>query len=138
MFDPTGKFIKDIGVDEFTTVMNEISYCPENGKIYIPEYAEKIWEIDGVNGEVKLIIKDLPIGDHRNGGITCKDGYLYFALGFPSNTGFRRSRQPRLDRHPERSVLGQAPRTASAPRRTTRSAATSSTPASTSSRPTAG
>ena len=39
--------------------MNEISYCPENGKIYIPEYAEKIWEIDGVDGELKLIIKDL-------------------------------------------------------------------------------
>jgi glucose/arabinose dehydrogenase len=88
VFDPSGKFIKDIGVDKFTTVMNEISYCPENHKIYIPEYAEKIWEIDGVNGELKLIIKDLPIGDHRNGGITCKDGYLYFALGFPSNSGF--------------------------------------------------
>jgi hypothetical protein len=88
VYDRTGKFIKDIGVDEFTTVMNEIAYCPENGKIYIPEYAEKIWEIDGINGELKLIVKDLPIGDHRNGGVTCKDGYLYFALGFPSNTGF--------------------------------------------------
>ena len=86
--------------------MNEISYCAENGKIYIPEYAEKIWEIDGVNGELKLIIKDLFIGDHRNGGITCKDGYLYFALGLPSNTGFADPGQPRLDRHPERSVLG--------------------------------
>jgi hypothetical protein len=88
VYDPTGKFIKDIGVDKFTTVMNEIAYCPENGKIYIPEYAEKIWEIDGINGELKLIVKDLPIGDHRNGGVTCKEGYLYFALGFPSNTGF--------------------------------------------------
>jgi hypothetical protein len=88
VYDPTGKFIKDIGVDKFTTVMNEIAYCPENGKVYIPEYAEKIWEIDGINGELKLIMKDLPIGDHRNGGVTCKDGYLYFALGFPSNTGF--------------------------------------------------
>ena len=68
--------------------MNEIGYCAENEKIYIPEYGEKIWEIDGVNGELKLIIKDLMIGDHRNGGITCKDGYLYFALGLPSNTGF--------------------------------------------------
>jgi len=88
VFDPTGKFIKDVGVDQFTTVMNEIGYCAENGKIYIPEYAEKIWEVDGINGTPKLIVKDLPIGDHRNGGITCKDGYLYFALGLPSNTGF--------------------------------------------------
>jgi glucose/arabinose dehydrogenase len=88
VFNPNGKLIKEIGKGTFTTVMNEIGYCPENGKIYIPEYAEKIWEIDGVNGQLKLIIKDLPIGDHRNGGITCKDGYLYFALGFPSNTGF--------------------------------------------------
>ena len=88
MFDPQGKLIKEIGKGTFTTVMNEISFCAENGKTYIPEYAEKIWEIDGVDGELKLIIKDLFIGDHRNGGVTCKDGYLYFALGLPSNTGF--------------------------------------------------
>ncbi|HEX6112198.1 MAG TPA: hypothetical protein VFZ10_07815, partial [Geminicoccaceae bacterium] len=88
VFDPQGKVIKEIGKGTFTTVMNEISYCPENGKVYIPEYAEKIWEIDGIDGELKLIVKDLFIGDHRNGGITCKDGYLYFALGLPSNTGF--------------------------------------------------
>ena len=55
--------------------MNEIGFCAENGKTYIPEYGEKIWEMDGVNAEPKLIIKDLFIGDHRNGGITCKDGY---------------------------------------------------------------
>ncbi len=88
VFDPQGKLIKEIGKGTFTTVMNEISYCAENGKVYIPEYAEKIWEIDGINGELKPIIKDLFIGDHRNGGVTCKDGYLYFALGLPSNTGF--------------------------------------------------
>ncbi len=88
VFDKNGKFIKDIGVDKFTTAMNELSYCPDNHKIYVPEYAEKIWEVDGINSEPKLIIKDLPIGDHRNGGVTCKDGYLYFALGFPSNSGF--------------------------------------------------
>jgi hypothetical protein len=88
VFDKTGKLLKEIGKGAFKTVMNEIGYCPENKKIYIPEYGEKIWEIDGVNGELKLIIKDLLIGDHRNGGVTCKDGYLYFALGFPSNTGF--------------------------------------------------
>jgi hypothetical protein len=88
VFDKTGKLIKEIGKGDFKTVMNEIGYCPENKKIYIPEYGEKIWEIDGVNGQLKLIIKDLFIGDHRNGGVTCKDGYLYFALGFPSNVGF--------------------------------------------------
>jgi hypothetical protein len=88
VFNPQGKLIKEIGKGTFTTVMNEIAFCPENGKVYIPEYAEKIWEIDGINGELKPVIKDLPIGDHRNGGVTCKDGYLYFALGFPSNTGF--------------------------------------------------
>jgi hypothetical protein len=88
VFDPQGNMIKEIGKGTFTTVMNEIAYCPENGKVYIPEYAEKIWEIDGLNGELKLAIKDLFIGDHRNGGVTCKDGHLYFALGLPSNTGF--------------------------------------------------
>ncbi|MEO8629730.1 MAG: hypothetical protein ABI612_16760, partial [Betaproteobacteria bacterium] len=88
VFDKTGKLIKEIGKGTFTTVMNEIGYCAENKKIYIPEYGEKIWEMDGVNGELKLIVKDLPQGDHRNGGVTCKDGYLYFAIGLPSNTGF--------------------------------------------------
>lgn len=88
VFDKTGKLIKEVGKGDFKSVMNEIGYCPENKKIYIPEYGEKIWEIDGVNGTLKLIVKDLFIGDHRNGGITCKDGYLYFALGLPSNTGF--------------------------------------------------
>ena len=88
VFGPDGAMVKEIGKGVFTTVMNELSYCPDNGKIYVPEYAEKIWEVDGVDGEPKLIIKDLFIGDHRNGGVTCKDGFLYFALGLPSNTGF--------------------------------------------------
>ena len=88
VFSPTGEPIREIGKGVFTTVMNELSYCPENGKVYVPEYAEKIWEVDGIDGEPKLIIKDLMIGDHRNGGVTCKDGFLYFALGFPSNSGF--------------------------------------------------
>ncbi len=88
VFGPDGSPIKEIGKGVFTTVMNELSYCPDNGKIYVPEYAEKIWEVDGIDGEPKLIIKDLFIGDHRNGGVTCKDGFLYFALGLPSNTGF--------------------------------------------------
>jgi hypothetical protein len=88
VFRKDGTLIKEVGKGVFTSVMNEIGYCPENKKVYIPEYGEKIWEIDGVNGELKLIVKDLFIGDNRNGGITCRDGYLYFALGLPSNTGF--------------------------------------------------
>jgi glucose/arabinose dehydrogenase len=88
IFDKSGKLIKEVGRGTFKTVMNEIGYCSDNDIMYIPEYGEKIWEMNGVNGELKLIVKDLPIGDHRNGGITCKDGYLYFALGFPSNSGF--------------------------------------------------
>ena len=88
VFDKDGKLVKEIGKGTFTTVMNEIGYCAENDTVYIPEYGEKIWEIKGVDGELTQIIGDLPIGDHRNGGITCKDGYLYFALGLPSNTGF--------------------------------------------------
>jgi hypothetical protein len=88
VFDSQGNLLKEIGRGTFTTVMNEIAFCAENGKIYVPEYAEKIWEVDGLDGEPKLIVKDLFIGDHRNGGVTCKDGYLYFALGLPSNTGF--------------------------------------------------
>src|SRR6267142_5719673 len=88
IFDKRGTLIKEVGRDIFKTVMNEIGYCAENDTMYIPEYGEKIWEMKGVSGELKLIVKDLPNGDHRNGGITCKDGYLYFALGFPSNTGF--------------------------------------------------
>lgn len=88
VFSPDGQVIKEIGLGSFTSVMNEISYCAENGKIYIPEYGEKIWEIDGLDGELRLIIKDLFIGDHRNGGITCRGGQIYFALGLPSNTGF--------------------------------------------------
>ena len=74
IFDPNGKLLREVGKGTFKTVMNEIGFCAENGKTYIPEYGEKIWEMQGVNGELKLIIKDLPIGDHRNGGITCKDG----------------------------------------------------------------
>jgi hypothetical protein len=54
VFDPQGNLIKEIGKGTFTTVMNEIAFCAENGKTYIPEYAEKIWEIDGVDGELKL------------------------------------------------------------------------------------
>jgi hypothetical protein len=88
VFDKTGKLVREVGKGLFTTAMNEIGYCAENRKVYIPEFGERIWEIDGVEGELRLIVKDLFMGDHRNGGVTCRDGYLYFALGLPSNTGF--------------------------------------------------
>ena len=123
--------MREVGKGTFKTVMNEIGYCAENGKTYIPEYGEKIWEMNGVNGELKLIIKDLPVGDHRNGGITCKDGFIYFALGFPSNSGFA---DP--DNHGWTDIpttpSGSSIRTATAPRRMIRCAATSCIPASTS------
>lgn len=88
VFDKNGTHLRDIGVGMFSFVMNEIGYCPENNKIYIPEYSRNIWEIDGVNGQLKKIITDLPIGDHQIGGISCRDGYLYWGQGFPSNAGF--------------------------------------------------
>lgn len=88
VFDKDGNLVKEIGKGVFSTVLNELAYCPENGITYIPEYGEKIWEIDGVDGELTQIVGNLMVGDHRNGGVTCKDGYLYFALGLPSNTGF--------------------------------------------------
>src|SRR5437879_8225324 len=74
VFDKTGKHLKDIGVGMFGFVMNEIGYCAENKKMYIPEYSKHIWEIDGVDGELKKIITNLPIGDHQNGGTTSRHG----------------------------------------------------------------
>ncbi len=88
VFDKNGNHLRDVGVGKFGFVMNEIGYCPENNRMYIPEYSRHIWEMDGVNGELRKIITDLPIGDHQIGGVTCKDGYLYWGQGFPSNAGF--------------------------------------------------
>src|SRR6185369_8253117 len=36
----------------------------------------------------KLIKDKVPIGDHALGGITCRDGWLYYAVGAPTNSGF--------------------------------------------------
>ena len=69
------------------------------------------------------------MGDHTNGGITCKDGYIYFALGLPSNTGFA---DP--DNHGWTDIpndpfwLSTTPDGHPARRRTIRRAATSCTP----------
>ena len=68
--------------------LNEIGYCAENGRTYVGDYSYGIWEIDGVNGTPKLIMNEVPIGDHALGGITCRDGWLYYAVGAPTNSGF--------------------------------------------------
>jgi hypothetical protein len=78
IFDKSGKLIKDkVGLGMFKSfALNEIGYCPENGRTYVGDYSYGIWEIDGVNGTPKLIMNEVPIGDHALGGITCRDGYL--------------------------------------------------------------
>src|SRR5256712_9574741 len=83
VFDKDGKHLKDIGVGKFGFVMNEIGYCAENNKVYIPEYSKHIWEISGVNGGLKKIITDLPIGDHQIGGGTREEGDLPLGPGVP-------------------------------------------------------
>ena len=88
VFDKGGNLVKEIGKGMFIAALNDIAWCADSKKVYISENGERIWEIGGVNGELKLVVKDLMMGERRNGGITCKDGYLYFALGLPSNTGF--------------------------------------------------
>jgi hypothetical protein len=90
IFDKSGKLIKDnVGLGMFKSfALNEIGYCPENGRTYVGDYSYGIWEIDGVNGTPKLIMNEVPIGDHALGGITCRDGYLYYAVGAPTNSGF--------------------------------------------------
>lgn len=90
IFDKSGKLIKDkVGLGTFKSfALNEIGYCPENGRMYVGDYSYGIWEVDGVNGTPKLIMNEVPIGDHALGGITCRDGWLYYAVGAPSNSGF--------------------------------------------------
>jgi hypothetical protein len=90
IFDKSGKLIKDnVGLGIFKSfALNEIGYCPENGRTYVGDYSYGIWEIDGVNGTPKLIMNEVPIGDHALGGITCRDGWLYYAVGAPTNSGF--------------------------------------------------
>src|SRR6478736_979698 len=90
IFDKSGKLIKDkVGLGMFKSfALNEIGYCPENGRTYVGDYSYGLWEIDGVNGTPKLIMNEVPIGDHALVGITCRDGYLYYAVGAPSNSGF--------------------------------------------------
>jgi len=41
----------------FHFVMNEIGYCAENNKVYIPEYSQNIWEIDGITGASRRFIR---------------------------------------------------------------------------------
>ena len=90
IFDKSGKLIKDnVGLGTFKSfALNEIGYCAENGRTYVGDYSYGIWEIDGVNGTPKLIMNEVPIGDHALGGIICHDGWLYYAVGAPTNSGF--------------------------------------------------
>ena len=90
IFDKSGKLIRDhVGLGIFKSfALNEIGYCAENGRTYVGDYSYGIWEIDGVKGEPKLIMNEVPIGDHALGGIICHDGWLYYAVGAPTNSGF--------------------------------------------------
>ena len=90
IYDKSGKLIRDsVGLGVFKSfALNELGYCAENGRTYVGDYSYGIWEIDGVNGTPKLIMNEVPIGDHALGGITCRDGWLYYAVGAPTNSGF--------------------------------------------------
>ena len=90
IFDKSGKLVRDnVGLGMFKSfALNEIGYCAENGRTYVGDYSYGIWEIDGVNGTPKLIMNEVPIGDHALGGIICHDGWLYYAVGAPSNSGY--------------------------------------------------
>ena len=90
VFDKSGKLIADnVGLGLFKSfALNEIGYCAENGRTYVGDYTYGIWEIDGVKGTPKLIMNEVPIGDHALGGIICHDGWLYYAIGSPTNSGF--------------------------------------------------
>ncbi len=109
IFDKSGKLIKDnVGLGMFKSfALNEIGYCAENGRTYVGDYSYGIWEIDGVNGTPKLIMNEVPIGDHALGGITCRDGWLYYAVGRPDQFRLFRSEHPWLDGC-GRSLLGKA------------------------------
>jgi hypothetical protein len=90
IFDKSGQLIRDeVGLGLFKSfALNEIAFCEENGRTYVGDYSYGLWEIDGVEGEPKLIMDEVPIGDHALGGITCRDGWLYYAVGAPTNSGF--------------------------------------------------
>lgn len=90
IFNKSGKLIKDnVGLGIFRSfALNEIGYCAEDGKTYVGDYSVGIWAIDGVNGTPEIIMDTVPIGDHALGGIMCRDGWLYYAVGHPSNAGF--------------------------------------------------
>ena len=89
IFDKDGKLLREVGKGTFSDGdERDWLLCRERQDLRSPNTAKRFGEMDNVNAQPKLIIKDLFNGDHRNGGITCKDGYIYFALGFPSNSGF--------------------------------------------------
>ena len=105
VFDKDGKLLKEIGKGTFTTVMNEIGYCAENDTMYIPEYGEKIWEIKGRRRRADA---DHQGPAHRRPSQRRHhlQGRLPLFRPRPAEQyRLRRSRQSRLDRHPQRPVL---------------------------------
>ncbi len=65
--------------------------------------------MNGVNGELKLIIKDLPVGDPSQRGIDLQGRlHLISRSDSSSNSGFARPRQSGWTDIPERPFLGQA------------------------------
>jgi len=87
VFDKSGKLIKTIDESQFINNLLAVDYNPENGMIYAADYTRML-EINPKDYSVKVIVKDLPMGDHVNDQMAFKDGYLYWGQGFPSNTGF--------------------------------------------------
>ena len=65
IFNKSGKLIRDnVGLGMFKSfALNEIAYCPENGRTYVGDYSYGIWEINGVKGTPKLIMNEVPIGE---------------------------------------------------------------------------
>ena len=126
IFDKSGNVIKEIGRGVFKTVMNEIGYCAENDTMYIPEYGEKIWEMKGVNGELKLIIKDLSSAITATAASRARAATSILrsgsqaipALPIPTTTAGPTSRM---------TPSGSSIKTVSAPRRTMHPVGTSST-----------
>ncbi|MCI0530012.1 MAG: hypothetical protein L0Y56_21420 [Nitrospira sp.] len=87
VFDKSGKLIKTLGEGEFLNNLLAVDYNPENGMMYAADYG-RMWEINPQDWSMKIVIKDLPMGDHVNDQMAFKDGYIYWGQGFPSNTGY--------------------------------------------------
>jgi len=99
IFDKKGTLIKEVGRDIFKTVMNEIGYCARTTRCTSGIRREDLGD-ESVSGELKLIVKDLPAGDHRNGGIPARTAICILRSASQQHR-LCRPRQSWLDRHPE-------------------------------------